>query len=326
MLIENSPQVFYEAMLNRAGLRPCGGNFTRFPTPEPTDNGIGCAAWANDFIGLFVMDNINSDVVELDTLVLRDVIAFGVVLNEAPTSLVVGERSFTAEGSEMSLIFLPRGERFRFSTRSARGLKSVTIVADLMSLAEAYGIAATDLPASLVKMIAGQQTTIDKLVPTSLINRIVDDIASRRGMYPSLPSFYFEGKARELVSALMLQVTRRDDDRTGGDAVDPRMLENLETVKRTIDRNPSLSLDIDRYSRLAGVNRTKLRAAFRQTYGTTLSDYRTAIVMQRADKFLRETGTTVQLAASRAGYATTSSFIVAYKRHFGFSPGQVRRD
>jgi choline dehydrogenase-like flavoprotein len=43
------------------------------------------------------------------------------------------------------------------------------------------------------------------------------------------------------------------------------------------------------------------------------------------DKALRELGSTVEQAAYRAGYASASSFIVAYKRQFGVCPGDVLR-
>jgi AraC-like DNA-binding protein len=73
------------------------------------------------------------------------------------------------------------------------------------------------------------------------------------------------------------------------------------------------------------MNRTKLRAAFKEMYGMTLVEYRTAVSMQRAEQLLGEAGATVQEAAHSAGYANASSFIVAFKRYFGVSPGDFRR-
>jgi AraC-like DNA-binding protein len=70
-------------------------------------------------------------------------------------------------------------------------------------------------------------------------------------------------------------------------------------------------LDVDDLARVAAMNRTKLRFAFRQVYGTTLSGYRSALMLQRADRALREAGASVKQEARHAGYATTSSFIVA---------------
>jgi AraC-like DNA-binding protein len=41
---------------------------------------------------------------------------------------------------------------------------------------------------------------------------------------------------------------------------------------------------------------------------------------------LKQAEASVKRVARRAGYATTSSFIVAYKRRYGICPGRVVRD
>jgi AraC-like DNA-binding protein len=145
-------------------------------------------------------------------------------------------------------------------------------------------------------------------------------------MFPSFASLYYEGKTFELVCALLSEISRRDSLRAGEDAVDPDILDRLALVKQTIDQAPQRILDIDDLARVAAMNRTKLRSAFRRIYGTTVSAYRTALMLHRADCALKERGASVKQAARRAGYATTSSFIVAYKRLYGVRPGVVIRD
>jgi AraC-like DNA-binding protein len=114
--------------------------------------------------------------------------------------------------------------------------------------------------------------------------------------------------------------------RAGGGATDRRTFERLEDVKTIIDQAPHRALDIDALARVAAMNRTKLRSSFKQAYGTTLSNYRTVLLLQKADRILKAPGSTVEQAAHRAGYASASSFIVAYKRQYGVSPGEVLRD
>ncbi len=104
-----------------------------------------------------------------------------------------------------------------------------------------------------------------------------------------------------------------------------RRSERLAAVKTVIDQAPHRTLDIDALARVAAMNRTRLRSCFKQAYGTTLSDYRTALLLEQADSALREKGSTVEQAAYRAGYASASSFIVAYKRQYGVCPGEVLR-
>jgi AraC-like DNA-binding protein len=325
MTVEPSDASLEEALI-RSGLQPCGGNMTH---PSLTDTAVGglrdSYAWANNHVGLFVFDKSQSDVVDVEITVLRDVIATGVVLNDTATNLVVGKKSFEAESCGMTIVYLPRGERFHYATRSAQGLRSVTMVLDLSLFADAYGVPTEQLPGTLRRMVGRREASIEQVKPSSLVMRVVDDLGSRRGMFPALPSLYLEGKACELISAWLWQLSRRDEPPSDERAIDRRTREGVSRVKRIIDRNPHLSMSIDALAREAAMNRTKLRSAFKEIYGVTIFNYGTAIAMQRAESHLRDSQATVGEAARLAGYATPSSFIVAYKRFFGTSPGRIQR-
>jgi AraC-like DNA-binding protein len=277
-------------------------------------------------MGIFVVDWADSTNVELEARADNDVIVCSAVLNqdEASTGFVIGDSRFDAKGADMTMVFVPQHERFQFATSVSRGLKAVTLVVDVMSMMKSRGLPAATLPESLLRTIRGRRIAMETLAPGHF-GAIAREVAARRAMFPSLAPLYYEGKTFELVSALLSEVSRRDALRAGDGAFDPDVLERLGLVKQTIDRAPHRIVDIDDLSRVAAMNRTKLRSAFRQVYGTTLSGYRTALMLQRADCVLKE-GVSVKQAARRAGYATTSSFIIAYKRQYGMCPGAVRRD
>jgi AraC-like DNA-binding protein len=318
-------QAYYEEIIFRAGMQVDGGNLTRHPLSDPVNsNSVGSAAWAGHGMGLFVVDCPGPDVVELNALALRDVIACAVVLNEAATEFAIAGHHFTAEASDMTMIFVPREERFQFATRTRRGLRAVTIVIDVKSIMKSYGLPADTLPKSILETINGRETVMDKLTPGQF-GSIATDLISRHGMYPAVAPLYYEGKSLELISTLFKQVSRRDALRVGNDLLDPRIFKRLEQVKKIIDQAPHHPLDLVALERVAAMNRTKLRSSFKQAYGTTLSAYRATVLLQQADRALRESGCSVQQAAYHAGYATASAFIVAYKRQYGMSPGDVRQ-
>jgi AraC-like DNA-binding protein len=320
-------QAFYEEIVFRAGMQVCGGNLSLLPHADPASGETaGSAAWASPGMGLFVVDSPNPEIVDLDAIAVRDVIACTVVLgdNGAATDFAIGSRRFISEGSDMTMVFVPRGERFRFATQTMQGLKAVTILVDPMSVMRTHGLRAVTLPNSLLKTIHKRDTVVDKLIP-GRFGLIASGIVSCRSMFAPIAPLYYEGKTLELISTLLNQLARRDAIRDGDGTFDPRTLKRLEEVKKIIDQAPRRALDIDALARLAAMNRTKLRSSFKQAYGTTLSDYRTALLLQMADKALKESGSTVEHAASRAGYANASSFIVAYRRFYGISPGSARR-
>lgn len=279
-------------------------------------------AWANEYVGLFVFDKAQSDVIDAELTVLRDVIATGVVLNDTATNLVVGKKSFEAQSCGMTMVYLPRGERFHYATRSALGLRSVTMVLDLKSFAETYRMRAEDLPASLRGMLDRREAAIEQVKPSGLVMRVVEDLGSRHGMFPALPSLYLEGKACELISAWLWQLKLRDEAPSSDSILDQRTRDGVKRAKWIMDCKPHLPLSIDALARESAMNRTKLRSAFKHIYGTTISNYRMGIAMRHAEAFLRGPEATVSEAARLAGYSNPSSFIVAYKRFFGTSPGR----
>jgi AraC-like DNA-binding protein len=320
-------QAFYEETVLRAGMQVCGGNLSLLPHTDPVSNeAAGTVAWAGRGMGLFVVDAPSTEIVELEAVALRDVIACTVVLgdNGAATDFAIGGRRFDAEGSDMTMVFVPRGERFRFATQTRHGLKAVTVMVHLISIMKTYGFKASALPKSLLKIIDAGEIVMDKLIPGHF-GTIATDVIGRRGLFPSLAPLYYEGKMLELMSTLLNQLSRRDAIRSGDGAFLPEIFQRLEEVKKIVDLSPHRALDIDALARVAAMNRTKLRAAFKQAYGTTLSDYRVALLLQKADSALKEKGVSVEQAAYRAGYAGASSFIVAYKRQYGLCPGDVLR-
>ncbi|MDI4233762.1 AraC family transcriptional regulator [Bradyrhizobium sp. Arg237L] len=321
-------QVRFEEALRRVGMEVRGGNLIEVPWSNVADGeSIGNVAWAGRDMGIFVVDWADSKIVELETLAGKDVIVCSAVLNqdEARTDFAVGDSRFDARGADMTMVFVPQHERFKFVTSVSRGLKAVTVVVDMISMMKARGLPAAALPKSLLSMIRGREIAMETLVPGHF-GEIARDVAARRAMFPSLATLYYEGKTFELVSALLSGLSRRDAFRVGDGAFDPGILDRLGLVKQIIDQAPHRVFDVDALARVAAMNRTKLRSAFKQVYGTTLSGYRTALMLQRADRALKQAGASVKQAARHAGYATTSSFIIAYKRQYGVRPGIVLRD
>ena len=321
-------KVGFEEALSCVGLQVCGGNLLQVVRSTAADGKSVCnVAWAGRDMGIFVVDCADSKIVELDTLARKDVIVCSAVLGQdgASTDFAGGDSRFETKCADITMVCVPQHERFQFVASVPQRLRAVTVVVDLMSMMEARRLPAATLPKSLLRMIQGRQIAM-RTFAAGHFCAIATDVAARQAMFPSFPALYYEGKTLELVSALLSEIFRRDALLDGDDAVDPGILDRLGLVRRIIDRAPHRILDVDALARVGAMNRTKLRSAFKQVYGTTLSGYRTTLMLQRADRALKEAGASVKQAARHAGYATTSSFIVAYKRHYGVCPGVVRRD
>ncbi|TYC07636.1 AraC family transcriptional regulator [Actinomadura syzygii] len=70
---------------------------------------------------------------------------------------------------------------------------------------------------------------------------------------------------------------------------------------------------------------TSLRRAFRVETGLTFTEWRTRLRLNRSLDLLDE-GLLVGAVAARVGFASTNGFILAFRRHFGQTPGSYLRD
>ncbi len=211
----------YKEVLGKIGMKPRGGSLTKIPCCDPVGSEHkGSAAWACPGMGLFILDHADKQAVDLDAIVARDLLVCAVALNDASTGFAVGKRRLDVEGSDMIMIFVPRGERFHFATTVERGLKGVTIVVDLKSM-RTLGLPIARLPKSLFEIIQRREIVIEALAPGHF-GTVAADIIARRGLFPSLARPYYNGKALELFSTLLNQISQRDAMRAEGGAIDPR--------------------------------------------------------------------------------------------------------
>lgn len=175
-------QASYEEIVFRAGMEVRGGNLSLLPRVDPAHGEAdGTAAWAGRGMGLFIVNARGPQTIDLEAIALRDVIACTVVLGNsgAATDFAIGRRRFEAEGSDMTMVFVPRGERFRFATQTRQGLKAVTIMVDPVSILKTYDFDTSALPASLLKTIDARETMMDKLIPGHF-GLVAIDILARR--------------------------------------------------------------------------------------------------------------------------------------------------
>ncbi|MDN3655768.1 AraC family transcriptional regulator [Ferruginibacter paludis] len=80
---------------------------------------------------------------------------------------------------------------------------------------------------------------------------------------------------------------------------------------------------IDEFSKLVSMSSTKLKKSFKGIYGDSIYAYYQKVRMQKARELLMSGKYKVNEAASTIGYQNTSNFIMAFKKQFGISPGEV---
>jgi len=97
---------------------------------------------------------------------------------------------------------------------------------------------------------------------------------------------------------------------------DPR----IDGVVEALLRDPADRRDLEEWSRALGVSERTLTRAFRSATGLSFAQWRQAVRMHRAIELLSD-GHDVATTAELVGYPQPSTFIAAFKRVMGVTPG-----
>ncbi|WP_333901825.1 AraC family transcriptional regulator [Enterobacter wuhouensis] len=98
----------------------------------------------------------------------------------------------------------------------------------------------------------------------------------------------------------------------------------LERVRCMLEQSPEQDHTLAQLAAVAAMSQSSLRSKFRQRYGCTLFDYLRDCRLALARRYLLE-GHSVQQAAWMCGYQHATNFATAFRRHYGLSPGDVRK-
>ncbi|NIG56397.1 helix-turn-helix transcriptional regulator [Chitinophaga sp. Cy-1792] len=144
------------------------------------------------------------------------------------------------------------------------------------------------------------------------------------GRYKQL---YLKAKTTEL---LAIQLTHYEEiaglkkKETTARALKKEDIERMHLARDIIIRNINSPCTLIDLSHQVGTNDAYLKSHFKQVFGTTVYGYLQNIKMTHARELLTE-GKSVSEVAYLSGYKHTAHFTRAFKKHFGFSPGIMKR-
>lgn len=143
------------------------------------------------------------------------------------------------------------------------------------------------------------------------------------GLNGTIARLYLEAKVLE-ISALRFAQIGEDPFSSRPPTLMRRDIDLLDDARDILlsrfDDPPTIS----ELARQVDLNRTKLKAGFKERFGTTVFGFIRSQRMQRALLLLRDGECNVGEAATAVGYNSLSAFAAAFKAEFGFSPRSVR--
>ena len=103
-----------------------------------------------------------------------------------------------------------------------------------------------------------------------------------------------------------------------------RDVEKLHAVRYKIANEIDKPYSLIGLAQAVGTNEFMLKKGFKELFGTTVFGYWNDLKMERAQAMLVEEGMTVAEVSERVGYKNPQHFSTAFKRKYGFSPGQLK--
>lgn len=134
---------------------------------------------------------------------------------------------------------------------------------------------------------------------------------------------YFELKVREILFHLLQNSIGLPYSDQSFTPYEVSRIHEAKTILETyIDKKPPTIREL---SRMVAINEFKLKLGFRKYFNSGIFSWIHDQKMYQAKRLLTDTNKPIKEIAAMSGYPRTTNFITAFRRHFGITPGSLRR-
>ncbi|RWX59632.1 AraC family transcriptional regulator [Mesorhizobium sp. M2A.F.Ca.ET.039.01.1.1] len=133
---------------------------------------------------------------------------------------------------------------------------------------------------------------------------------------------YISAKANELLCITLDNIISSVYSRSGAAL---SMGEKLERIKNILDGDLQSKIPICNIAEEFDIPSRIINKAFADRYGINAQDYRTMVRLSKAVDLLLKTDMPLKMVAYHIGYDYASNFCMAFKKHYGYTPKEIRR-
>jgi len=191
-----------------------------------------------------------------------------------------------------------------------------------------FGITENMLPGLIHpdKKPAGNAVTSFSVASSPKLIRIAQEMIGSRDHLPGeLRPTYIRAKAQELLCETIIRAKPSINMLVAGNRIRQSDIPRFQEAKRILLNNLESSPTIEQLSRMVGINRTKLKAGFRELFGETIQSYRTRVRLAEAQRLIEESDLQMAEIGRRIGFQHAANFTQTIKRHFGVRPLELRK-
>jgi AraC family transcriptional activator of pyochelin receptor len=221
---------------------------------------------------------------------------------------------------QYNLLYAPQFDLTSFH-EAGKEYISMSLQYDRKSLEEAVAYFPA-LTAFLEKVDAGQPAIL--LDGHRWIDREIQDAIYRFTHIPvDIPGYevYFDLMTRTLLFHLLLQAVRQEP----ASPYTHYEIDGIYAAREMIRGNIRHHFLIPEIAQKVGVNEFKLKNGFRELFGNGVYEFLRLERMQEARELLHSPSRSIKEVAAKTGYKSVNSFIKAFKKEFGLTPGEYRK-
>lgn len=179
------------------------------------------------------------------------------------------------------------------------------------------------LAAFLEKVQAGEPATL--LSTPEWLTKEIQHIVYRIMHCPSDTTSSWQPYFDLLLKTLLFHLLNQSVQRLPASIYTHYEIDGIQAARIMIKKNIRYHFVIREIAQKVGMNEFKLKNGFRELFGNGVYEYLRTERMQEARHLLSEHRKNVKEVAALTGYKSVNSFIKAFKKKFGETPGEYRK-
>lgn len=237
----------------------------------------------------------------------------------------LGEQAMVFNRPELTLACLPKGLPVTVDIAGGARQQGIVAIFRAATFSQRYGLRAEDLPTELRDALADEAAAgriASFRVEHHVASLIADTMDTR--LHGELRVVQVGGRVGELV-AHALDAMLNQPQQHGATLHRRRDLDLARSALTRLDRDYRHPPAFGELAREIGTSQNKLKAVFKEAFGSTMADYCLERRMREAQQLLLEASLTIAQVAERVGYEHQSSFASAFRGHVGLTPRAYRQ-
>lgn len=240
-------------------------------------------------------------------------------------SKVAGLKSpFEMTAGECNINFVPQASA-QVTTPAKTRLRNLSIRVEPDAFFKLIGEDAGILPDVLRQILEGHvdQAWLSKGLIAAPVRSVLDQLLNNP-YQGSLHHLYQQSKTQEIMIMMLAELRRGEKTCKTTIALRPSDIARIHEARAILSQDLAHPPSLLELAHAVGLNDYKLKAGFRQVFGTTVFASLRDMRLQQAMEILREGELNVGQIACTIGFSNPSHFTALFKKKFGVSPHTFR--